>query len=104
QHMPADGGPLTSEDARMARTRLASAGGEIGAFLDLRRGRSQRPRTVVAEARPPAQSAWQQEAPPPRGPAPSQPSLPARTLAEAPRLVAAGPSREDRGQLHNLVR
>ena len=51
QHMPADGGPLTAEDARAARTRLASAGGEIGAFLDLRRGRPQRPQTVVAEAR-----------------------------------------------------
>jgi uncharacterized protein YcbK (DUF882 family) len=100
QHMPADGGPLTSEDGRAARTRLASAGGEIGAFLDLRRGR---PPTVVAEARPPAQSAWQQEAPP-RAPVPPQPSLPARALAEAPRLASAGPSSADRGQLHNLVR
>ena len=106
QHMPADGGPLTAEDARGARVRLASAGGELGAFLDLRRGR--RPQTtVVAEARPPAQSAWQQAAvtPEPPPPMPSKrPSLPTRTLADELRLASAGPSTSDRGQLHDLVR
>jgi uncharacterized protein YcbK (DUF882 family) len=114
QHMPADGGPLTTDDGRAARSRLASAGGEIGAFLNLRRGGAS---TAIAEARPaapiqqaslagpesvrpPAQSAWQQSAPT-RAPAP--PPAP-RPLAEAPALVAAGPSTQDRAQLHNLAR
>jgi uncharacterized protein YcbK (DUF882 family) len=108
QHLPAEGGPLTPEDGRAARIRLASAGGEIGAFLSLRRGGGAP--SVVADARPPmsepasprsaesarppAQSAWQQTAPRPAAPA----------LAEAPRLVAAGPSIQDRAQLHNLAR
>ncbi|MEO8652197.1 MAG: DUF882 domain-containing protein, partial [Hyphomicrobiaceae bacterium] len=85
QHMPADGGPLTVEDARSARLRLASAGGEMGAFLDLRR-RGSRPATVIAAARLPAQSAWQSEMV--RAPS-SRPSAP--VLAEAPRIVASGP-------------
>lgn len=111
EHMPADGGPLTAEDGRAARSRLASAGGEIGAFLNLRRGGGAK--TIVAEARPavakpvslrtaettrrPEQSAWQQQAPAP------QPAA-IRALAETPRLVAAGPSSQDRAQLHNLTR
>ena len=114
QHMPADGGPLTAEDGRAARTRLASAGGEIGAFLNLRRGggapsaiaaaRPAAPMQQVSLAspesvRPPASSAWQQSAPP-RAPTPP----PARALAEPPALVAAGPSTRDRAQLHNLAR
>ncbi|MFN3743481.1 MAG: DUF882 domain-containing protein [Hyphomicrobiaceae bacterium] len=108
QHMPADGGPLTPEDGRAARVRLASAGGEIGAFLNLRRGGGAP--TVVADAGPPvsgptpprgaemarapAQSAWEHTAPQPTAPA----------LTEPPRLVAAGPSTQDRAQLHNLAR
>lgn len=101
QHMPADGGPLTAEDGRAARSQLASAGGEMGAFLNLRRGGGAP--SIVADARlkapepvrPPAQSAWQQSAPP-RAPAP--------TLAEAPRLAVAGPTTQDRAQLHDLAR
>ena len=109
QHMPADGGPLTTEDGRAARSRLASAGGEIGAFLNLRRGGTP---TVVAAAQPPvatpasvrateptrapASSAWQQSTPP------RPPAAPA--LAETPRLAVAGPSTQDRAQLHNLAR
>jgi uncharacterized protein YcbK (DUF882 family) len=112
QHMPADGGPLTAADARAARTRLASAGGEIGAFLDLRRGGSP---TRIAEARPaaaasvvarlpdparqPAQSAWQQRI----EPAPARVAA-APELAEPPRLATAGPSTRDRAQLHDLAR
>lgn len=107
QHLPADGGPLTSEDGRAARQRLASAGGEIGAFLSLRRG--ERP-TVVAEARPPAlpvavrppaQSAWQSESV--RAPAT------APVLAEPPRIVASGPApgpaplAKDRAKLDQLA-
>jgi uncharacterized protein YcbK (DUF882 family) len=108
QHLPADGGPLTPEDGRAARVRLASAGGEIGAFLSLRRGGGAP--TVVADARAPvpgppspsgseaprtpAQSAWQHAAP--RSAAPA--------LTEPPRLVAAGPSVRDRAQLHDLAR
>lgn len=104
QHMPAEGGPLTAEDARAARTRLASAGGELGAFLELRRS-GRRPQTIVAEARPPAQSAWQQAAAPEPPPMPSKrPSVPPRTLADELRLASTGPSTADRGQLHNLVR
>jgi uncharacterized protein YcbK (DUF882 family) len=57
QHLPADGGPLTAEDARAARVQLANAGGEMAAFLNLRRGGGRSTATVVAEARPPAQSA-----------------------------------------------
>jgi uncharacterized protein YcbK (DUF882 family) len=115
QHMPDDGGPLTAEDGRAARSRLASAGGEIGAFINLRRGGGAP--TVVANAqptapqqqaslasadnaRPPAQSAWQQSAPS-RAPAPPPA---ARALAEPPALVAAGPSTRDRAQLHDLAR
>ncbi len=115
QHMPADGGALTSEDGRTARSRLASAGGEIGAFLNLRRGGGAS--TAIAEARPsppiqqaslagpesarpPAQSAWQQSAPA-RAPAPSPTP---RALAEPPALVTAGPSTQDRAQLQNLAR
>jgi uncharacterized protein YcbK (DUF882 family) len=86
QHMPADGGPLTAEDGRAARVRLASAGGEMGAFLDLRRGGGSRPSTVVADARPPAQSAWGSDMS--RAPSP-QSSAP--VLAEVPRVVASGP-------------
>ena len=119
QHMPADGGPLTSEDARAARSRLASAGGEIGAFLDLRRRgpgaptivadarTAMRPQPVVARgtdsSRAPAQSAWQSETvrvPPAAAPA----------LAEPPRVVASGPAPgsvgvalKDRAKLHELA-
>jgi uncharacterized protein YcbK (DUF882 family) len=95
QHLPADGGPLTSDDARSARVRLASAGGEMAAFLNLRRGGGSAA-TVVAEARPtpqpafsrarpPVQSSWQSET--------IRPPLPSPTpvLAEVPRIVASGP-------------
>jgi hypothetical protein len=104
--MPADGGPLTSEDGRAARTRLASAGGEIGAFLNLRRNGVPQT-TVVAEARPPvappraaAQSAWEAHTV-------SAPKPP--TLAEQPRIVASGPAPvsppapKDRVKLHELA-
>ena len=86
QHLPADGGPLTLDDARSARVQLANAGGEMAAFLNLRRGVGRGAATVVAEARPPAQSAWQAE--PARAPS-SPPSVP--PLAEPPRVVASGP-------------
>ena len=98
QHAPADGGPLTSEDGRAARARLASAGGEMAAFLDIRRGGSPtrfavaaatpppKPQPVVA-ARPPAQSAWQAAI----SPQPALPPLPP-ALFEAPRVVASGPA------------
>jgi uncharacterized protein YcbK (DUF882 family) len=103
QHMPADGGPLTADDARSARLRLASAGGEMAAFLNLRRGGGSGAATVVAEARPSAQSAWQSDvvrAPPPRA---------APVLAEAPRIVASGPVQpvepesKDRARMHELA-
>lgn len=113
QHMPADGGPLTSDDGRAARSRLASAGGEMAAFLDLRRGGGRT--TVVAEARPspqpivarapdsrsPSQSAWQSE------PVRTAPAAAPR-LAEQPRVVATGPApadaiRKDRAKLHELA-
>ncbi len=103
QHMPADGGPLTSEDARSARVRLASAGGEMAAFLDLRRNGGARTQTVVAEARPAAQSAWQSDMV--RAPSPN----PGPKLAEPPRVVASGPvmpappASKDRGRMHELA-
>ena len=103
QHMPADGGPLTSEDARSARVRLASAGGEMAAFLDLRRNGGARAPTVVAEARPAAQSAWQSDMV--RAPSPAA----APTLAEPPRIVAIGPvppaapAATDRARMHELA-
>ena len=102
QHMPADGGPLTTEDGRQARLRLASAGGEMAAFLNLRRGGGAPAPTVVAEARPPAQSAWSGVV---RSPTP--PATP--VLAEPPRVVASGPiapiapSPPDRARMNELA-
>jgi len=105
QHMPADGGPLTSEDGRSAKLRLASAGGEMAAFLNLRRGGGAGAQTVVAEARTPAQSsAWQSavaHTPPP-------PPATAPILAEQPRVVATGPVApaappKDRARMHELA-
>jgi uncharacterized protein YcbK (DUF882 family) len=104
QHMPADGGSLTSEDARSARVRLASAGGEMAAFLDLRRNGGARAPTIVAEARPPAQSAWQSDLVRAPSPPPATP-----VLAEAPRIVASGPMQpaapasKDRARMHELA-
>jgi uncharacterized protein YcbK (DUF882 family) len=110
QHLPADGGPLTSEDARSARARLASAGGEMAAFLELRRGGGRGAATVVAEARPtpqsalsraraPVQSSWQSETIRPSSPAPTP------VLAEAPRVVASGPvlPSKDRARMQELA-
>jgi uncharacterized protein YcbK (DUF882 family) len=105
QHMPADGGPLTAEDGRAARVRLASAGGEMAAFLNLRRGGGSSAATVVAEARRPAQFAWQSAVV-----RPSPPPLPAApALAEPPRVVASGPmlpaapQPKDRARMHELA-
>lgn len=114
QHMPADGGPLTAEDGRAARVRLASAGGEMAAFLDIRRGGTPT-RVAVATAPPkppqrqpvvsvraPAQSAWNAEITPQPALAPLPP-----TLFEAPRVVASGPASvepsKDRKKLHELA-
>lgn len=112
QHMPADGGPLTSDDGRAARTRLASAGGEMAAFLELRRGGTP---TRVAVAAPPAQpvvavrssaqSAWNAEIAPQK---PALAPLPPK-LFEGPRVIASGPApapaqpTKDRMKLHELA-
>lgn len=116
-HMPADGGPLNAEDGRAARARLASAGGEMAAFLDIRRNGvptrvaaatpPPRPQPIVA-ARSPAQSAWNADITPQPALAPLPP-----TLFEAPRVIASGPAPvqapaaatppKDRLKLHELA-
>ncbi len=112
QHMPADGGPLTADDGRAARARLASAGGEMAAFLDIRRGGAPTrvalatpPQAPAAAARLPAQSAWNASA---TAAEPALAPLPAK-LFEAPRIVASGPApapalpAKDRLKLHELA-
>ncbi len=115
QHMPADGGPLTADDGREARARMASAGGEMAAFLDIRRGGTPTrvavatpPQQPAVAVRPPSQSAWSAETRQQPALAPLPPKL-----FEAPRVIASGPAptvgaaveppAKDRLKLHELA-
>jgi uncharacterized protein YcbK (DUF882 family) len=97
QHQPADGGPITPEDARQARVRHTEVATQVAAFHDLRRGF--KAATAVAEANkgPPAAGRTQvaQAVPPPQ-------------LREPPRVVdrssrLSGPSTDDRQQMSALM-
>lgn len=116
KHVPADGGPITREDVRIAQSRHRDLAVQVAEFFDLRR--QPRPGIAVADAggarvQPVAE----------RGRAPAAPTRPAEqkvaalapVSAPAPRLVTEPklverpsrftprPSESDRAQLDQLV-
>ena len=94
RHKPASGGPLTRDDARVARTRHKELATQVAAFFDLRN----RPKTpvAVAEASPPALKA----------PAPQPASRPPTRVASLGPVAlphVPPPSEAERGRLDELV-
>lgn len=98
RHMPADGGPLTRDDVRSARSQHADLSRQVAAFLDARATR--RPVAVaVAEASPPPPDA---RAPTTAvGRTPAATDRPRALVASAGRMIE--PSAEDRASLNALA-
>ncbi len=112
RHTPAEGGPLTSEDVRIARSRQPEVARHLAAFHDIRRqGPAERPSLMAALAPgagdivfTPGPVTRPTPTPAARAAAPQPPTLvSAPRLADRPSRLSARASEDDRRRLTQLV-
>ncbi len=102
RHQPADGGPITREDVRVAQARHKDVATQVAAFFSLRQD-NRASAIAVAEARQPKPAERQVAAltPPPVARPVGQPAAPAWPSASVSRFTP--PSSEDRNRLMTLA-